>query len=72
MSSAPRVTTAGDPVRAAPAGGRCLRLAYQLPIGSVPRVATAGDPVRAAPAGPVFAAGPPAADRLGAMGGHCR
>ncbi|MGR6425674.1 hypothetical protein ACUZ8Y_22370 [Aeromonas veronii] len=54
--------------------GRCLRLARQLPIGSVPRVVTAGagDPARGTPAGPVPAAGPPAADRLGAKGGHCR
>ncbi|MGR6425776.1 hypothetical protein ACUZ8Y_22880 [Aeromonas veronii] len=51
--------------------GRCLRLAPGLLMSSAPRVATAGDPVRAVPAGLVFAAGPPAADRLGVMGGHC-
>ncbi|MGR6425749.1 hypothetical protein ACUZ8Y_22745 [Aeromonas veronii] len=43
-------------------------------MSSAPRGVTAGadDPARGVPAGPVPTAGPPAADRLGAQGGHCR
>ncbi|MGR6425748.1 hypothetical protein ACUZ8Y_22740 [Aeromonas veronii] len=42
-------------------------------MSSAPWVATAGagDPVRGIPAGPVPAVGARAADRLGALGGHC-
>ncbi|WP_147277415.1 hypothetical protein [Aeromonas veronii] len=46
-----------------------LRLASQLPNGWALPVRV--DPARGTPVGRGAAAGPPAVDRLGALGGHC-
>ncbi|MGR6425804.1 hypothetical protein ACUZ8Y_23020 [Aeromonas veronii] len=72
MSSAPRVATADDPVRAAPAVPVPCYRPTSCPIGSASWGPTAGDPVRGVPAGPMPAAGARAADELGAQGDHCR